>query len=163
MIPLEVMALRGKLWENGFRPISIYSPGAVEWTGQPIANAGKRPNCTNWHESAKASVPDACTAKPAFDALNTGILCDGLQAVDIDVENAAIVAKIESAALHFLGQAPKRTRSNSARMLMLYRASEGEPAKQSINGQHGKIEVLGYGQQFVTFGIHPEGIAYEWP
>jgi RecA-family ATPase len=159
----EVLALRGKLWKNGFRPISVYSPGAVEWTGKPIDNAGKRPNCKNWHESALASVPDACTARLSLDALNTGILCDGLQAIDIDVEDSAIVAQIESAALHFLGQAPKRIRSNSARMLMLYRAAEGEPSKQSINGLHGKIEALGYGQQFVAFGIHPEGIAYEWP
>lgn len=163
MTPIETMALRGKLWENGFRPISVYSPGAVEWTGQPIANAGKRPNCKNWHEAAKASVPDACTATPSLDALNTGILCDGLQAIDIDVDNPAIVAQIESAVLHFLGQAPKRSRSNSARVLKLYRAADGEPSKRSITGTQGKVESLGYGQQFVAFGQHPSSAAYTWP
>ncbi len=159
----EVLALRGKLWQNNFRPVSVYSPGAVEWTGQPIANAGKRPNCKNWHESALASIPDACTAKPGIDALNTGILCDGLQAIDIDVDNPAIVAQIESAALRFLGNAPMRTRSNSARVLMLYRASEGEPSKRNIDGIEGKVEALGLGQQFVAFGQHPSGAAYAWP
>ena len=158
-----VIVLRSKLWQNGFRPISVYSPGAVEWTGQPIASAGKRPNRKNWHESALASVPDACTAKPSLDALNTGILCDSLLAVDIDVDSPAIVAQIEAAALHFLGQAPKRVRSNSARVLMLYRASEGEPSKRSIAGTNGKVESLGFGQQFVAFGQHPSGAAYEWP
>jgi hypothetical protein len=98
-----------------------------------------------------------------MDAQNTGILCDGLQAVDIDVEDAAIVSLIVSAAIQHLGLAPMRIRSNSARILMLYRASEGEPSKRSITGKHGKVESLGFGQQFLAFGIHPSGAAYTWP
>jgi hypothetical protein len=160
----EVFAIRGKLWQNGFRPVSVYSPGAAEWTGKPIDNAGKRPNCKNWHEAAKASVPDACTAKPSLDALNTGILCDGLVVLDLDIDDHALVQQAIGAAIHYLGSAPMRVRSDSARVLMLYRASEGEPSKRSITGTHGKVESLGFGQQFVAFGQHPElGAAYEWP
>ena len=159
----EVLALRGRLWQNGFRPVSVFSPGAVEWTGQPIANAGKRPNCKNWHESALASVPDACTAKPSPDALNTGILCDGLVALDLDIDDSAMSQQAISAAVRILGNAPMRVRSDSARVLMLYRASEGEPSKRSIDGANGKVEALGVGQQFVSFGIHPNGASYAWP
>ena len=163
MTPIETKALRGKLWENGFRPISVYSPGAVEWTGKPIDNAGKRPNCKNWHEAAKASVPDACTAKPSLDALNTGILCDGLVALDLDIDDPALAQQVMSAAFQYLGNAPMRIRSDSARVLMLYRAAEGEPLKRSIDGTGGKVEALGCGQQFVAFGQHPSGAAYAWP
>ena len=158
-----MLALRDKLWQNGFRPISVYSPGAVEWTGQPVANAGKRPNCKNWHESALASVPDACTAKPTLDALNTGILCDGLVAIDLDIDDPKVSQQAVSAAVRILGNAPKRSRSDSSRLLMLYRAAEGEPSKRSITGTHGKAEFLGFGQQFVAFGQHPSGAVYEWP
>ena len=159
----EVSAIRGKLWQNGFRPVSVFSPGAVEWTGQPIANAGKRPNCKNWRESALASIPDACTAKPSMDALNTGILCDGLVALDVDIDDPALANQAIGAAIHFLGSAPMRVRSDSARVLMLYRAAEGEPKKRSIDGTGGKVEALGSGQQFVAFGQHPSGAAYTWP
>ncbi|MDR3411570.1 MAG: bifunctional DNA primase/polymerase [Formivibrio sp.] len=159
----EVLALRGILWKNGVRPVSVYSPGAVEWTGQAITNAGKRPNCKNWHESALASVPDACTAKPTTDALNTGILCDSLIALDLDIDDSTISKRAISAAIHFLGNAPMRVRSDSARVLMLYRAAEGEPSKRSINGTGGKVEALGSGQQFVAFGQHPNGATYTWP
>jgi Mrp family chromosome partitioning ATPase len=158
-----VFALRGRLWQNGFRPVSVFSPGAVEWTGKPIDNAGKRPNLKNWHESALAGVPDACTAKPSLDALNTGILCDGLIALDLDIDDPALARQAIEAAIHFLGNAPMRVRSDSARVLMLYRASEGEPAKRSIKGTSGKVEALGCGQQFVAFGQHPSGADYRWP
>lgn len=158
----EVLALRCKLWQNGFRPVSVYSPGAVEWTGQNVANAGKRPNCKNWHEAALASVPDACTARPTVDALNTGILCDGLVALDLDIDDSALAQQVIRTAVHILGNAPIRTRSDCARVLTLYRASEGEPSKRSIVGASGKIEALGKGQQFVAFGLHPSGAAYTW-
>jgi hypothetical protein len=46
---------------------------------------------------------------------------------------------------------------------LLYRAAEGEPTKRSISGQHGKVEALGKGQQFVAYGLHDKGAAYEWP
>jgi hypothetical protein len=159
----EVLALRCKLWLNAFRPISVYSPGAVKWTGQAVANAGKRPNCENWHESANASVPDACTAKPSIDALNTGILCNGLISIDLYIDDSAVSQQAISAAVHYLGNAPMRVRSDSARVLMLYRAAEGEPSKRSITGTHGKVEAPGYGQQCVAFGQHPSGAAYAWP
>jgi hypothetical protein len=160
---IEVLTLRGKLWQNGFRPIAVYSPGAVEWTGKAIANAGKRPKGNDWTERARLNPPDASIQKTESDALNTGVLCDGLIAVDIDVDDAAIVSQIEAALLHFLGTAPKRTRANSARALLLYRAASGEPSKQSITGPGGKVESLGRGQQFVAYGSHPSGAAYEWP
>src|SRR5438128_12551276 len=61
-----------------------------------------------------------------------------------------------------LGPAPIRKRSDSSRSLLLYRASTGEPSKRTLNGNHGKVELLGRGQQFVAYGLHPSGTPYQW-
>jgi putative DNA primase/helicase len=45
---------------------------------------------------------------------------------------------------------------------LVYRAAEGEPAKLTLVGADGKIEVLGKGQQFVAYGKHPSGAELEW-
>lgn len=97
-----------------------------------------------------------------MDALNTGILCDGLTGLDLDIDNVAIAAQVVAEAQRILGSAPIRSRSDSARVLLLYRAAEGEPSKQSIKGPHGKVEALGYGNQFVAFGNHPDSAPYVW-
>jgi hypothetical protein len=94
--------------------------------------------------------------------LNTGILCDGLRAIDIDIDSRWIAATIAKLAIDTFGEAPVRSRSNSARRLFLYRAASGEPTKKTVAGPYGKVEVLGRGQQFVAFGMHESGVAYEW-
>lgn len=163
MTPIEVKALRAKLWQNGFRPVAVYSDDATDWANRPIANRGKRPKGEDWPERARKNPPEASTAEPTIDALNTGVLCDGLTALDLDIDNAAIASQALAEAQRILGAAPIRTRSDSARVLLLYRAAEGEPSKQSIKGPHGKVEALGHGNQFVAFGNHPDGAAYVWP
>jgi hypothetical protein len=42
------------------------------------------------------------------------------------------------------------------------RAAEGEPAKVTLAGLRGKIEVLGKGQMFVAFGGHESGPELRW-
>ncbi len=116
-----------------------------------------------WPERARLNPPDAVAAWPESTALSTGILCDGLVAVDVDVDDSAIAAQVVAAAFHHLGSAPSRTRPDSSRSLLLYRAAEGQPSKRSISGPHGKVEALGKGQQFVAFGLHDKGAAYTWP
>jgi hypothetical protein len=149
MNPIAIQALRKRLWENLFRSVEVK-------TGSKVP-AGK-----DWPERSRQNPPEAVNNWPSADALNTGILCDGLIAVDLDIDDAVIVSQLVAAANHFLGSAPTRTRSDSPRILILYRASEGEPKKRNVEGQFGKIEVLGHGQQFVAFGIHPDGAVYEW-
>ena len=71
-------------------------------------------------------------------------------------------------AVDMLGATITRTRANSPRCLLVYRASEGEPVKLAITGAgHGKdhackVEILGRGQQFVAFGGHPSGAELQW-
>lgn len=143
------MSKRRQLWRSGYPPVAVYTKD-------------KKPFGANWTGRARCNPPEAASVSPFDDALNTGILCDGLQAVDIDIDHEAKASEVEQLAKQLLGAAPVRKRADSARVLLLYRAAHGEPAKRTIEGAYGKVEVLGRGQQFVAYGLHPSGTPYQW-
>ena len=152
----EISALRQKLWESGYRPVPIVSFDAAG------PSAGKRPLGRDWPGDARRDPPFCVTAPAVAHATNTGILCDGLRALDIDIDDQSIVNEVRRVALEILGDAPTRYRENSPRILLLYRSSDGEPTKRTLAGQLGKIEMLGRGQQFVSHGTHPSGALLQW-
>ena len=82
----------------------------------------------------------------------------------VNVRSAAVVGTIVDAAKRALGATPFiRSRCDSPRKLLLYRAAEGTPRKRQHLGKNGaKVEVLGQGQQFLAFGVHPDGAELEW-
>jgi hypothetical protein len=156
MDPASVTALRAELWRRGWRPLAVVNHDAQG------PSPGKRPIGKDWRGAALADPPWAA-CHPAVDhALNTGILCDGLRAIDLDIEDRGIVDRLVTLAETVLGLAPMRYRANSPRSLLVYRAAEGAPEKESIASDAGKVEVLGAGQQFVAFGMHHSGAALEW-
>lgn len=144
-----VRALRAALWSNGFRPV-------------PVKTRGKAPVGMGWGDAARANPPAATRLPVAPHAVSTGILCDGLRAIDIDVDDQERADEIEALANGMFGFTITRTRANSGKRLLVYRATEGAPPKRAITGEHGKIEALGKGQQFVGYGVHPSGALYEW-
>jgi hypothetical protein len=144
-----VASLRARLWDAGFRPV-------------PVLTKDKAPLGRDWLNRARQDPPDCLRFSPVPHALNTGILCDGLRAIDIDVDDPAVAARCRALIIHHLGEAPLRSRQNSPRCLLLYRAPEGAPSKLVLAGKAGKIEVLGKGQQFVAFGLHTSGAELEW-
>lgn len=145
----EVANLRARLWGAGFRPIAVLS-------------GDKRPLAPQWTESARQDPPECVRLGAVPHALNTGILCDGLRAVDFDIDDPVAARRCQALAEAMLGAGPVRWRANSARCLILYRAAEGSPRKVVLAGALGKIEVLGRGQQFVAFGRHPSGATLSW-
>ncbi|MCX7381594.1 MAG: DUF3987 domain-containing protein [Alphaproteobacteria bacterium] len=149
--------LRRLVWESGFRPVPVYNNDAS-------CNApGKQPKGTGWLADARLNPPAAAISLPTPDALNIGILCDGLRAVDIDVDDPLVAGKIDDLASTMLGAAPTRFRANSGRCLRVYRALDGEPPKRVLKGANdAKVEVLGKGQQFVGFWTHPSGAPLDW-
>ena len=156
MTPSEtVRALREEIWDAGFRPIGVSNPEADH------PHAGKAPFEGSWTELARRD-PPASIGSVRLDALNTGLLCDGLRAIDIDVDDVALVQRIRATAIMMFGEAPMRVRDNSPRCLLLYRAAAGEPGKRKLEGKHGLVEVLGHGQQFVAYGRHPTGAQLRW-
>lgn len=124
--------------------------------------AGKAPLGKDWPNRARQNPPECVTLPPVKHAMNTGVLCDGLRAFDLDIDDKEIASRCRSIIIGRFGEAPIRMRQNSSRCLILYRAAVGEPPKVVIAGTLGKIEVLGKGQQFVAFGRHPSGAELEW-
>jgi hypothetical protein len=151
-----VAAIRAQLWDAGYRPVPVYNHD------DPGPSPGKRPWGDQWQNSARREPPVAAVAAPLPGVLNTGILCDGLRPIDFDIDDPTIASRCRAIALSMFGEAPIRMRRDSPRCLVLYRAAEGMPRKRTLAGTLGKIEVLGYGNQFVAFGTHPDGAELEW-
>lgn len=149
----EVQRGRERLLAGGFRPVPVYTnekrPFGFAWT--KVARDGRNINIDP-------------------RALNTGILCDGLRAIDIDIDDDGIATQVAAIAREHFGEAPERYRENSPRRLLVYRAENGEPGKKSVtsatmlndDGKPSKVEILGNGQQFVAYGVHPSGAEMHW-
>jgi Bifunctional DNA primase/polymerase, N-terminal len=166
-----VRQVREEFWHNGFRPVPVLNPGITAKGGKRPAGSGQ--HWRGWEIDARQNPPYAVATKPSAIALNTGILADGLRAVDIDVDDANLADTIDRLAVDMLGNAPMRFREDSPRKLRLYRAAEGQPPHlevqedQAITAAAGRtkqwgVEVLGYGNQFVAVGWHPDGAFLDW-
>lgn len=99
---------------------------------------------------------------------NIGIRSADTPAVDIDVTDVRLAELIERTALDMLGPAPIRSRTNSAKRLLMYRTAEpfdrlrlwitptGASPRQHL------VEVLGRKHQYAIYGTHPSGAPYQW-
>ena len=151
--PEAVSLLRADLWAMQYRPVAV-----TAWNSER-ASPGKRPRGLEWQIRARRNPPDDAATPASAGWPNTGILCNELRPIDVDFEDSAAVRAL--AILH-LGPTIERTRANSGRLLMLYRAAVGSPPKRTLVTSAGKVEVLGHGQQFVAFGRHASGAMLEW-
>ena len=144
--------LRAKAWANGWRPLPVLSHDHPD-----REHAGKKPLGKEWEKRARQNPPE-CTTLPAVKhAANTGLLCDGHRTLDIDIDDPSLADTVQKIAFQMFGGTICRTRDNSGRRSLPYRAAEGSPKKRTLVGTLGAIEVLGHGQQFVAFGTHPSG------
>ena len=154
----DVAALRANLSAAGYTWLALYNPDQEQTTtGEPIAekSRGKVPMAAKWQQGG----PQPLDVR----ALNTGILATGLQAIDIDIDDPELARTIRDLAAARWGEAPLRSRGSGPRCLMLCRAPPGmQPAKRSVAGPLGKVEVLGRGQQFQAFGTHYTGAELQW-
>jgi len=88
-----------------------------------------------------------------------GIAAGCVIGIDIDVLDAGVSAQIEGLAKRFLGDTPAVRIGRAPKRLLVYRA-----AQPFAGFKYPPIEVLGLGQQFIAYGIHPDtGQAYDWP
>jgi hypothetical protein len=83
--------VRKEVWGNVYRPIPILSRDTDE-KGAGKRPAGTGPNWSRWEQDARQDPPHAVNAKPSAYATNTGILADGLRAVDGDVDDSDLAA-----------------------------------------------------------------------
>ena len=89
-----------------------------------------------------------------------GIAAGRVIGIDIDVLHSEPLAmQIEALAKRILGDTPAIRIGRAPKRLLVYRAA------QPFKGfKYPPIEVLGLGQQFLAYGIHPDtGQPYHWP
>jgi len=150
--------LRKQLYGNGYRPVSI----------QTFPELLKYPLNPGWTELARCDPPiPAVSAPPDAWHQSTGVLADGLQIVDIDLDKPDHCLDVAQYCLDHLGDAPIRFRPNACRVALLYRAAEGSPGKAKAWKRNPDrtgegVEVLGHGNQLHAYGYHPSGVEIEW-
>ena len=165
-----------KLAANGYLEylIPIVPPDAKILHGSTLKTPGKTPGkylphkkvwCgfSDWpqHETTLTDIEEWAT----WPGVSIGIRTGKLVAIDIDIVDPALAAGVAMDFQIEFGFAPCRT-GRAPKKLLLYRLA-GDPRPKTIlalQGKHsGQIEVMGAGNQFVAFGIHPHtGQPYKW-
>jgi hypothetical protein len=153
---------------NGYHLLVINSPWSLAC---PPHARGKAPLGKEWQKGHRVerllgkptSEDDKAWAKAGA---NTGVLLGfgdvPVQAIDIDVEDAAAIAGIlDLAGRHLPAGAIIRTRENTARLAMLFRCEPGA-LKEKVQAERGAVERLAQGQQLVVHGWHPSGVPLLW-
>ena len=133
-----------RLFDNGYEPL-------------PVVPGAKRPALSRWTGVA-IDVASVTRWTRRYPDHGIGLRTGALVGIDIDVLDPELAHHVDQLVrsqfqetLMRVGKWPKR--------LLLYRTKQLFP-KMSVQG----VEVLGAGQQFVAFGIHPEtGHPYHWP
>ncbi|GAA5661945.1 hypothetical protein Brsp07_00407 [Brucella sp. NBRC 14130] len=143
---LSPTAIRHAVLANGYKPIPVH---------------GKRPQLKGWQQLSPTPASIDAWERGYADHANTGILTGEVVAIDIDAANPDASERLIAELLKIPGamQAPCRT-GRAPKCLFVFRASE--PRKKAttqvylVNGEKCQVEVLGEGQQFVAYGIHPD-------
>lgn len=133
----------------------------------PITPGKKYPALTAW-QSARLTTADA----HKFPGRGTGVLTGQgdfpIVAFDVDSVAPALVEGFVAWCRTNLGETVERV-GNAPKRLLVYRAAESgwrkreSPWFDDDAGNEHRLEVLGMGQQFVAYHVHPDtGRPYEW-
>ena len=155
MKPTDYLAKHGRLLiESGYDIVPIgpgtkYPAGIKNWETLEITQARLRRWLENGHEHD-----------------GVGIRTAKAPAVDIDVKHARVARELEDWCQAHIGFAPVRV-GLAPKRLLAYRADTPFPKLASVwldaDGKEQKVEILGEGQQYVAWAIHPDTKKpYEW-
>lgn len=147
--------MAGALVAAGYRPI-------------PIKPNAKNPAVAAWQDYVYAD-----SDRANFRSCGIGLLCGELRAIDIDVRNEQVSTRLEALAKSMLnidGKAPRRI-GQWPKSLLMVRSDDGPKMatapfrleSETLDDKPHKVEILGAGQQFVAYGVHPDtGREYVW-
>ena len=129
----------------------------------PVEAGQKRPLFSNWPSyDATPELIEKWGAKG-----NIGVLTADTPAVDLDIRDDALACGMEAFVATLLGDVPTRV-GRAPKRLMVFRTDAPFRKLASVRfecelgGVH-QVEILGQGQQFVAYGIHPDTNApYKW-
>lgn len=133
----------------------------------PIQAGKKAPGFDGWQNSKSTKNQVREWLDSGFKNAGVGILTKVTCAIDIDCRDEETALKFEAWCHEHLGPAPVRI-GFAPKRLLLYRTSTPFRKRKSTEylddfGDKQLIEVLGDGQQFVAFHIHPDtGEPYVW-
>ncbi len=149
----------------GGRPFGVGSYGSAAPTlldhgyePLPIKPASKAPAPSRWSSLLldEAQVGNWAARWPGH---GVGLRTGRLVGIDIDLLDADLAHQAERIARERLGETPLARVGRWPKRLLVYRAEQPFPKIRAAG-----VEVLGRGQQFVAFGIHPDtGQPYDWP
>lgn len=132
----------------------------------PIKSGAKRPLLKGWQTIVSTSKLARVWAQK-YPENAVGILTNHTPAVDIDCLHQDLVDGMVDFITRRLGAAPTRI-GKAPKTLLVYQTEEPfTKVKSSVwvdeNGDLQAVEILGVGQQFVAFGIHPDTKRpYQW-
>lgn len=144
------------LLNNGYTPIPIQPSRKVPGSYQE-GRWGGFPQWTRFLYSP----PSLATLEiwSSWPGAGIGLVTGDIVGVDIDILETDLASAIVEKADVLLGKSPLLRIGREPKVLLVYRSAE-RMKKRSL----GKIEILGEGQQFVSYGIHPDtGQPYKWP
>ena len=125
----------------------------------PVRAGEKRPGLDDW-QTFRATPGDAKKwASNGFAGGNIGIITENNPAIDLDIYDTEMAEKMEAWCLAEFGAAPIRIGRAPKRLLLYY---TDKPFAKLFSeyvdsrGTKHKVEVLGRGQQFVAYGVHPD-------
>ena len=159
--PVNLSAEQDKqLILNGYEPVPISNP-TLDKPG-----AGQAPFIEGWRDGEITVERMATWRAEHPDHPGTGLRTGRLTAVDVDVVEEAHWHQVAALAFHVLGETPL-LRQGSKGIMLSYRTAcplSKLTISHLLDGKRRTlVEVLGTGQQFVAFGIHPKtGKPYRW-
>lgn len=137
------------------------------YTVVPIQQGKKAPGFDGWQHAKPSKSTVDSWLDSGFKNAGVGILTKYTCAIDIDCMDEAAALHFERRCIELIGKAPVRI-GRAPKRLLLYRTTEPFRKRRSKVyrdewGDKQLIEVLGDGQQFVAFHIHPDtGKPYTW-
>lgn len=147
----------------------VSNPNAKISSKSAIKDPGKIPSYYNGSNkvvgisewtSKKSSLTDVASWSMRSD-YGICVQTRTIRALDIDISDSEISAKIALFIAEKLGVLPMRKRPNSGKLLLAF-LLPGEFSKRTVKVDGGMIEFLANGQQFVAVGTHPSGVRYDW-
>ena len=159
----DLTVIRLRLLDGGYDPLPIVGPDA------PGKSPGKRPSLGGWQAmEITQDIVRSWESGPRAADTNTGVRTGKVAAVDIDVLTQSLADKLHAIATAMLGPTPLLRVGRAPKRLLCYRtaapmAKAATPELIMPNGTKAQVEILGAGQQFVSFGIHPDTHEpYKW-
>lgn len=140
-----------------------YAPIVSDNGYSPTPCKGKAPFLSGWQNSPKETLEFE-----KYNGSNVGVLTKNLTVIDIDVVDAKLSGKLKKAAIKHCGPGLERI-GQSPKTALVYRPNKPHQKKVTVflnreTGEVQKLEILGKGQQFICFGIHPDtNDEFGWP